>query len=151
MSELRPYQRDIIAEYEQFVDAGERRAFLVMPTGAGKTTVAATIIKGAIAADRRVLVLAHTREIIKQTSLKLSGHDIEHGIIQAGLVADPEQPVQVASIQTLWSRAMRREVMPLPPANYRKIIDEYQNAILLGLSATPCRADGRGLGGSSTC
>ena len=159
--DLRPYQRDVIADIEREIAAGQRRIIAVAPTGAGKTIVAASIIKGAQVKGQRVLVLAHTREIIRQTSLKLSAYDIEHGIIQAGLVADPDRSVQIASIATLWSRAMRRSIMPLPPANlliidechhcpantYRKIIDEYPNAILLGLTATPCRGDGRGLGG----
>jgi DNA repair protein RadD len=161
MTELRPYQRDVIAEVEHSIAAGKRRIIAVAPTGAGKTIVAAAIINNAVAKSQRVLMLAHTREIIKQTSLKLSAYDIEHGIIQAGLVADPDQPVQVASIQTLWSRGMRRNTMPMPAANlliidechhcpaetYRKIIAEYPNATLLGLTATPCRGDGRGLGG----
>jgi superfamily II DNA or RNA helicase len=74
---------------------------------------------------------------------------------------DSAVPVRVASIQTLWTRAMRLDRMPLPPANllvideahhcpavtYRKIIAEYPNAVLLGMTATPCRGDGRGLGG----
>jgi DNA repair protein RadD len=109
---------------------------------------------------KRVLVLAHTREIIRQTSAKLFEHNIEHGIIQAGFMTRPDEPVQVASIQTLWSR-MRTNRMELPPADlliideahhcpantYRKIIDAYPNATLIGLTATPCRGDGRGLGG----
>jgi DNA repair protein RadD len=90
----------------------------------------------------------------------LYGYGIEHGIVAAGLVANPDRPVQVASIQTLWTRAMRLARMPLPPADlliidechhtpantYRKIIAEYPNAVLLGMTATPCRGDGRGLG-----
>jgi DNA repair protein RadD len=161
VTELRPYQREVIADIEREIAAGKRRIIAVAPTGAGKTIVAASIIKDRVANGQRVLVLAHTREIIKQTSLKLSAYDIEHGIIQAGLVANPDQPVQVASIQTLWSRGMRRNSIPMPAANllivdechhcpantYRKIIDEYPNAVLLGLTATPCRGDGRGLGG----
>jgi DNA repair protein RadD len=162
MTELRPYQRDVIELISAHIAAGrERRIILVMPTGAGKTIVAAAIINDAVAKGQRALVLAHTREIIKQTSLKLSAEGIEHGIIQAGLVADPDRPVQVASIQTLWSRGMRRSTMPMPAANlliidechhcpaetYLKIIAEYPNATLLGLTATPCRGDGRGLGG----
>jgi DNA repair protein RadD len=123
MTELRPYQRDVIADIEREIAAGNRRIITLAPTGAGKTVVAAAIINDAVAKGQRVLVLAHTREIIKQTSLKLSAYNIEHGIIQAGLVADPAQPVQVASIQTLWSRAMRRSIMPLPPANFL-IVDE---------------------------
>jgi len=161
MTELRPYQYKVISDLEPAIAAGRKRVIVIMPTGSGKTEVAAAIIKKAVAEQKRVLVLAHTREIIKQTSLKLSSHGIEHGIIQAGLVADPGQCVQVASIQTLWSRAMRTDRMPLPasdlliideahhcPANtYRRIIESYPTAVLVGLTATPCRGDGRGLGG----
>ncbi len=64
-----------------------------------------------------VLVLAHTREIIRQTSEKLFEHGISHGIIQSGFMLRPDEPVQVASIQTLWSR-MRTKRMELPPADY---------------------------------
>jgi DNA repair protein RadD len=161
MIELRPYQVEVIGEVPQVVAAGYRRVIVVAPTGSGKTIISAQIIKGAVAVGKRVLVLAHTREIIRQTSLKLFGHGIEHGIIQAGLVANPEGAVQVASIQTLWTRAMRLDRMPMPPADlliideahhcpaqtYRKIIAEYPKAVLLGMTATPCRGDGRGLGG----
>jgi DNA repair protein RadD len=108
-----------------------------------------------------VLVLAHRREIITQTQRKLSEHGIRSGIIQAGFDPRPMEAVQVASIQTLWSRAMRSDAMELPPAHllivdechhcpattYRKIIEAYPDAILVGLTATPCRGDGRGLGG----
>jgi DNA repair protein RadD len=160
MTDLRPYQSAVIAECNQIIANGQRRPFIVAPTGAGKTVIAATIIKTAMADHSRVLVLAHTREIIKQTSLKLSGYQVEHGIIQAGLVGDVNRSVQVASIQTLWSRAMRTDRMALPaadlliideahhcPANtYRQIIKSYPNAVLIGLTATPCRG-GRGLGG----
>jgi superfamily II DNA or RNA helicase len=68
--------------------------------------------------------------------------------------------VQVASVQTLTARAIRGSAIELPPADlvivdeghhsmaetYRKVIDKYPDAILLGLTATPCRKDGRGLG-----
>jgi DNA repair protein RadD len=160
MTVLRPYQVQVRDDVERAVETGRRHVLVVVPTGGGKTIVAAEIIKEAIADGKRVLVLAHTREIIRQTSIKLYFHNIEHGIIQAGLVANPERAVQVASIQTLWTRAMRLERMPLPPADlliideahhcpaetYLKIIAEYPNAVLLGMTATPCRGDGRGLG-----
>src|SRR5262249_50003277 len=73
----------------------------------------------------------------------------------------PLERVQVASIQTLWVRTMHAGSMDLPPADlvwvdechhapaktYRKIIEAYPSAIVLGTSATPTRGDGRGLGG----
>jgi superfamily II DNA or RNA helicase len=161
MIELRPYQVKVIAEFEREVAAGRKRVILVMPTGAGKTVAAADIIKAEIAAWRSVLVLAHRREIISQTSAKLHSFGISHGIIQAGFAPRPMEKVQVASVATLWQRAIRTDKMELPPAHllvidechhcpaetYRKIIDAYPDATLLGLTATPCRGDGRGLGG----
>jgi DNA repair protein RadD len=159
--ELRPYQVEAVDELRRVIAGGQRRIMLVCPTGGGKTVIAAEVIRATVGKGKRVLVLAHRREIIAQTSLKLSSFGVEHGIIQAGLVATPEYPVQVASIQTLWTRAMRLDRMPMPAANvlfvdeahhapaetYRKIIAEYPSAVLLGLTATPCRGDGRGLGG----
>jgi DNA repair protein RadD len=120
---LRDYQSDAIAAIERKVEAGQDRVALVAPTGAGKAVIVAAIVRNATAAGKRVLVLAHTREIIKQTSRKLFENGVEHGIIAAGLVAHPGQRVQVASIQTLWSRAVRLDRMPLPAADI-VIIDE---------------------------
>ena len=123
--------------------------------------ITGAIIKQKAEVRKFVLVLAHRREIITQTSKKLSDVGIAHGIIMAGTPSRPLENVQVAAIQTLHRRAIGAEIMDLPPADllvideahhcpaetYRKIIDQYPNAILLGLSATPARGDGRGLGG----
>jgi superfamily II DNA or RNA helicase len=169
MTELWPFQVQGVDDIELAIDApfrsrrdqlpAKREAPLyVLPTGAGKTVIAAAIIEHATAYGWRTLVLTHRREIIKQTSLKIAGED--HGLILAGLNPDLAAPVQVAAVQTLWARCMRTNKMPLPPADliivdechhvaartWRTIIAAYPNARLLGLTATPCRADGRGLG-----
>ncbi len=150
----------MIAEFDRAIAAGHRRPIIVAPTASGKTVIFSAIIKAAQAQGKRAIVLAHTREIIRQTSEKLSANDIEHGVIMAGFMTQPDAMVQVAGIQTLWSRAVRSNRMELPPADllivdeahhcpartYRKIIDSYPDAILIGLTATPCRGDGRGLG-----
>jgi DNA repair protein RadD len=149
---LRDYQRDAVEELKDGA-----KAIYVLPTGGGKTVIAAGVIERAVWRGERVLVLTHRREILKQTSMSLP---IEHGLIQAGLNIDLEHPVQVASVQTLWVRCMRTDKVPLPPADLL-IIDEahhvaartwlailaaYPNARRIGLTATPCRGDGRGLG-----
>jgi superfamily II DNA or RNA helicase len=161
MIELRDYQHAVIAAFEREIAAGCKRILLAAPTGSGKTVICAEIIRRARGHDHSVLVLAHRREIIAHTHEKLFAHGVRSGIIQAGFDPRPLERVQVASISTLHHRAMRRDVMQLPLANllvvdechhapaetYRKIIDAYPDAILLGLTATPCRGDGRGLGG----
>ena len=160
MTNLRPYQRDVIARLESEITAGGRRLLLVAPTGAGKTVIAGAVIADAAQNRKRVLVLAHRRELIQQTSAKLHAIGIDHGIIQAGFPTRPGEGVQVASIATLHARAVRSSKMELPPADlvvvdeahhsraqtYRRLIDAYSSSIILGMTATPCRGDGRGLG-----
>jgi superfamily II DNA or RNA helicase len=159
--ELRPYQQDVIAQFRARIEAGAKRIIMVAPTGCGKTAIGTEIVRAQRHQIKPVLVLAHPREIIGQTSRTLYAAGIVHGIIQAGVATRPMELVQVASIQTLWSRAMVRETMNLPPAEllwidethhcpaktYSKIIAAYPDAVLLGTTATPCRGDGRGLGG----
>jgi DNA repair protein RadD len=160
MTKPRPYQDDVIAEIERRVAAGERRILLVAPTGSGRTVIAAALLAGA---SRRALMIAHRREIVNQTSDKLASFGVFHGIIQAGdeRKLRPMAPVQVASIQTLHARAIRSDAMPMPLADlliideahhacattYQAVLEKYPDAIVLGLTATPCRGDGRGLGG----
>jgi superfamily II DNA or RNA helicase len=158
---LRPYQTDAVAEIARTITAGPKRIILVAPTGSGKTVIGADIIKSAVEAYQRVLLITHRREIIQQTSNKLNALGIRHGIILAGVSPRQLEPVQIASVQTLFQRAIRTDKMLLPIAHvlvidechhcpaqtYQQIIDAYPDATLLGLTATPCRGDGRGLGG----
>jgi superfamily II DNA or RNA helicase len=160
---LRDYQVKAVDDFNRAIAEGIKRPIIVAPTASGKTVIGAAIIKQTVENFKTVLVLAHRREIITHTAKKLHDHDIAHGVIQAGMdkLSRPLERVQVASIQTLHARAVRSDRMQLPPADLlvvdechhcpaassRSIIDAYPDAILLGLTATPCRGDGRGLGG----
>ena len=130
---------------------------------AGKTIIGADIINTTTRAQKRVLVLAHRREIIaadQPTSCACNG--IYPGIIMAGVSAASARTGagrlrsrrldRAASTAARWT--CRRptwwsidEATTRPAKTYSKIIDGYPDAVLLGLTATPCRGDGRGLGG----
>lgn len=149
---LRPYQVDAIEGARAEIAAGQRRILLVAPTGSGKTIIAAEIIRRMRAIRKRALFVAGARELIFQTAEKLDAIGVHHGIVMAG-VKPTASDVQVASIQTL----ARRE---LPPADlvifdeadlarassYERVLSHFGDAVLLGLTATPWRADGKGLG-----
>jgi DNA repair protein RadD len=157
---LHQFQQDAVAEIERRIAEGRRRPLLVAPTGAGKTVIASELIRRWIVQYRRVLFLAHRREIIDQTSAKLTVNGVRHGIIMSQVSPRPMEAVQVASIDTLLVRGVRSSAMDLPPADLvifdeahrargrtrEHLISLYPEAALLGMTATPCRGDGRGLG-----
>ena len=154
---LRPYQIGAVAGIEARIVAGVRRFVLVLPTGGGKTTIAGSLILRAVARRQRVLFLAHRRELIVQAYQRLL--DMGLAVEQVGIVMAndrrrrPGAAIQVASIDTL-----RRRARPLADivfvdechralaASYREIAVDYPDATHLGLTATPYRAAGKGLG-----
>ena len=152
---LRPYQLNKVAEARAMMGSGNKSICLVSPTGSGKTVIAAHIILSALSKGRRVLFLAHRRELINQCADKLKAL----GVLDYNVIL-PRHPqannqtsqMHIASIQTL----IRRE---LPPADliiidechhaaarqYQSLLTNYPNAYVLGLTATPERLDGKGL------
>ena len=126
-----------------------------MATGGGKTIILAAITHGAAARGRQVLILVHRRELIAQASSKLADAGVDHGIIAAGFPAS-DQPVQVASVQTLARRlasmAWSPHLIVIDEAHHAvagtwsSVLGHWPDAFRLGVTATPVRQDGRGLG-----
>ena len=145
MPALRPYQTDHVALTLEKIAAGQQRIVQVAPTGSGKTIVASEIVRQFVERRQRVLFLAHRRELIHQAHEKLYDLGIDAGIILAGHPPRPDARVQIASVQTLWARAMRTRTIDLPRADlvvideahhcrartYRKIIEAYPGAVIL--------------------
>jgi DNA repair protein RadD len=101
MIALRPFQQSIIDDIERAIAAGKRRILIVLPTGGGKTVVAAELFKRAKGRRQTALFLAHRREIIAQTSQRLAEHGMPlgtHGIIMAERAHElrPLASIQVA-------------------------------------------------------
>lgn len=150
---LRDYQIDALNRLRRGFAAGARRICLVAPTGAGKTTIAAELMRGAVAKGNRVLFLAHRTELIEQCAARLDTFGVDLGVIKNGTRrAKPSAPVQVASVQTLVNRRMPQarivivdECHRVHGDTYLKILANYAGSLVVGLTATPVRLDGKGL------
>ena len=159
--ELRPYQQQARDRIHAEWDAGHTRTLLVLPTGTGKTIVFASVAADQVRAGDRVLILAHRGELLQQAADKLRR--------STGLVCAVEKAesscldswfrVVVGSVQTL-QRSARLERFPrdyfgtiiIDEAHhactdgYRRILDYFEGAKVLGVTATPDRGDMRNLG-----
>lgn len=153
---LRDYQADAVEDLRDAYRCGARAPLFVAPTGSGKTRIFAHIASSAVAKGRSVLVLVHRRELLRQASEKLTAVNVTHGVIAPGHAATAD-PVQVASVQTLARRLEQlREAAPqlvivdeahhAVAGQWRTILDAFPTAHLLGVTATPIRSDGAGLG-----
>ncbi len=127
----------------------------VLPTGGGKTALASVMAGGASDMGKRCLFLVHRRELLKQTQDAFTLSGIHYGTIQAGKPIDPLPNVQIASIQTV---VRRLERLPRPDllivdechharAQSWSTVIQWANCKTVGLTATPCRLDGKGLRG----
>lgn len=153
----RPYQQQAIDSIRGAYRTGHRRVLFVLPTGGGKTFVFSHIANQASARGNRVCILVHRAELLDQASRSLSAMDVRHGLIRAGEPMDLGQMVQVASVQTL---ARRLHLLPAglfqlviideahhtTAGTWERVLSHFHAARTLGVTATPCRGDGRGLG-----
>jgi superfamily II DNA or RNA helicase len=157
---LRPYQEAAIEGLRHSLKTRHMRPVLVSPTGSGKTTISAAIIKAAVEKGSRVLFLAPRRELIYQAYSTFQRFGLNATIIMAGEDRTMDGDVQVASKDTLHAWCIRSQKRRLPLADliivdeahtsisksYIDIFSAYPNARIIGLTATPAAPKGKGLG-----
>lgn len=150
---LRPYQLNDVALIRQAFLTDQRVCY-VLPTGGGKTTQFCYITAQAQLKGTRTWVVAHRQELTKQGSSTLNRFDVQHGMIQAGCPST-DHSTQVCSLQTVVGRIGKvtppdfiifDECHHATSGSYKKIMEAYPLARILGVTATPCRTDGKGLG-----
>jgi len=133
------------------------RTMLQLPTGAGKTITFVYITKDYLKWNKKVMILVHRKELIDQTIDKLAKFGIEYSVIQSDYIYKHFARVHIASVPTLANRITRGTRLPSnigliicdeahhsTASSYRKIYEYYNEAQLLGVSATPCRTNGEG-------
>ncbi len=133
-----------------------RTNLVVSPTGSGKTAIATHMMKSANAKDKKVIFTVPRRNLMEQTSNTFEKYGVSHSFIAAGKSFNPYANSYIGTIDS-----MARRIKNLPFANLLvvdethfgdtalgEIIKHYENmgAWVLGLSASPWRLNGRGLG-----
>lgn len=159
--ELRPYQETARQKVQEEWENGKKRTLLVLPTGTGKTIVFSKIIEDRVRKGERVLVIAHRGELLEQASDKLYK--------STGLKTATEKAEQtslgsfyrvvVGSVQTM---QREKRLNQFPPEyfdtivideahhaisdGYQRVLHHFEDANVLGVTATPDRGDMRNLG-----
>jgi DNA repair protein RadD len=152
---LRAFQQNLIDLCRQAYGARFRSILVVSPTGSGKTYFFCAIILGAIQRGNTVVILVHRMELVDQVVAALAEFGIECDILCADYPRR-RSPVMVASVQTLIRRIDKIQAPSLlvcdeahhvsNGSTWAKIFTQWSSAKRLGVTATPIRLDGRGLG-----
>jgi DNA repair protein RadD len=154
MITLRNYQQQIIDDIA-YEFSTKDRVCAVAPCGAGKTIMVGWMAEATALKNRRTLFLVHRQELIKQSTETFAAMNILHGIMATKCPKDYAQMVQIGSVQTV-----SRRLAETPPPDFividechhatantwGKIISYFPNAKVLGVTATPERLGGHGLG-----
>lgn len=155
MLQPRQYQHNAINRVRDSFVKGYRAPLLVLPTGAGKTVCFCYIAATSAARGKKVLILVHRVELLRQTAQALDTAGVRNGLINPKYTPDLAAPVQVASVQTLIKRLPQinkpdliivDEAHHANAGSWKKILQYFPEARVLGVTATPCRGDGTGLG-----
>lgn len=151
---LRPYQQAAVDATLQHFRKKNDAAVIVLPTGAGKSLVIAELAR---LAKRRILVLAHVKELVEQNHAKYESYGVKGGVFSAGLKRrDQQYQVTFASVQSVAANLAQfsneysllvvdecHRINDDEESQYGKIITQLKAANpelkVLGLTATPYR------------
>jgi superfamily II DNA or RNA helicase len=154
--QLRDYQESAVQAVRDSFRSGHKNTLLVSPTGSGKTVIFSYIAAGMARNNKRILIVAHRRELLKQISNALKKVGVAHAVMAGGYRGVPTANVVVASVFTLVKRIKGMQPFDLiigdeahhftPDSSWGKVVIGFPGARVLGVTATPERLDGKGLG-----
>lgn len=172
--QLRPYQQTAVDEIRGAFREKFKAVLFVLPTGGGKTYTFSYIADSSAAKQKSVCIIVHRKELLLQASASLADLGVSHGMISPHFTPKPRELVQVASVDTLLSRIRRWKAQcdvadkagrarPPSPFQFKMLIfdeahhvvegnkwgrayEELGRPLMLGVTATPVRTDGKGLG-----
>lgn len=157
---LRPSQLNAVKAVHKEWDSGNKNTLVVMPTGTGKTIVFSQIVKDQVAKGEKVLILAHREELLKQAADKLKASSGMESALEkaANTSIGSGLDVVVGSVQTLRQKSRLEkfskdyfgtiiidEAHHSAADSYKNILEYFNQAKVLGVTATPDRADMKSL------
>lgn len=155
MIKLREYQEESRVKLRVALRS-TTSVLMVLPTGSGKTVLAAALIDILFKAGKRVIFGCHRKELLRQTAGTFDNFGIPYSYIAAGHHYNPMHRVYIASIATLKNRMTRiradylfiDEAHLSMAAGWNAVVAHYkaQGAKVIGLTATAERLDGKPLG-----
>jgi len=150
---LRDYQEQAVRNLrEAYKD--HRSVLFQLATGGGKTIIAAYILRSAAEKGNTSWFICHRRELINQAFDRFEEFGLQPGIIASGY-PETDSLIKICSIQTLVRRINKLtppdfivfdECHHINSQTWARVYDFASKAKCLGLTATPCRLDGKGLG-----
>lgn len=143
MGELRPYQTDLVNRLSQSWRSGHKAPCIVLPCGGGKSVIVAEIAKRTTENGGNVLFLVHRKELCDQIRNTFRWWGVEMDLCNVMMVQTASRRVQKLTYPTL---IITDENHHSKAATYRKIYDAFPEAYRVGVTATPIRLDGSGLG-----
>ena len=159
--ELRPYQQKAKAAVFKEWDTGNGKTLLVLPTGCGKTIVFAKITEELVRRGKRVLILAHRGELLEQaadkiaksTGLQCATEKAEESCIGSwfrivvGSVQTLQRPKRLAQFKPdYFDNIIIDEAHHVISGGYQAVLEHFNTAQVLGVTATPDRGDMKNLG-----
>ena len=142
--ELRGYQSDLINNIRAEIIAHKRRICAVLGCGGGKSVIQGMIAAEAAKKKNRVLFIVHRKELCQQIENTFRKCGVDFKYCTVGMVQTLCRRVQKLREPKL---ILVDECHHIPSKSYRKIIDNFPNAVVIGFTATPVRMNEGGLGG----
>lgn len=143
MGELRPYQTDLVGRLSQSWRTGHKAPCIVLPCGGGKSVIVAEIAKRTTENLKNVLFLVHRKELCDQIRSTFRWWGVNMELCNVMMVQTASRRVQKLDTPSL---IITDENHHSKAASYRKIYDAFPESYRVGVTATPTRIDGSGLG-----
>ena len=143
MKQLRPYQNKLLNETRQALRNGYKAPCIVAPCGAGKSVIVADIAKSATHKGNRVLFLVHRKELCDQIIETFTSWGVDMNLCHIAMVQTISR--RLGKIHTP-SLIITDENHHCLASTYRKIYDFFEDIPRIGVTATPVRLNGGGLG-----